>query len=416
VRPLRVLMSAYACEPRKGSEPGLGWNWALQMARWHDMTVITRRNNRKAIEAEVNGESAKIRFVYVDPPRWLSFWKRGQRGIYLYYLLWQIFAYREAAALCRHSDFDILHHVTFGNVWMPSFLPLLKGAFIFGPVGGCERVPVALRSTFSLRGRLIERVRDGLLIWTRFLDPWVRFTMSRADLVIARTRITQDALRHMCSGKCEVMLETGISQELLDELGSEGSGKGREPVVLMVGRFLHWKGMNLGIEAFLRLSARFPNARLLILGVGPEEQRLKARAELGNGCIEFLGQRPREEALELMRSSSALLVPSMKDGGTWVIYEAMACELPVVCVDYAGPAELVADGCGIKIPVATPEEVVAGLAAGLERLLDDPAVGRQVAARAKAYLAERYLWESLGEQMNRYYTRVIGERGVEGSV
>jgi glycosyltransferase involved in cell wall biosynthesis len=277
-------------------------------------------------------------------------------------------------------------------------------------------VPVALRSTFSLRGRLIERVRDGLVIWTRFLDPWVRFTMSRADLVIARTRITQDALGHMCSGKCEVMLETGISQELLDERGPEGAGKNRDPVVLMVGRFLHWKGMDLGIEAFLRLSARFPHARLLILGVGPEGQRLKERAEPANGCIEFLGQRPREEVLELMRSSSALLVPSMKDGGTWVIYEAMACRLPVVCVDYAGPAELVGEGCGIKIPVASPEEVVAGLASGLERLLADPAAGKEIAERAKADLAVRYLWDRLGERMAGYYARIVGGQGDEEAV
>lgn len=410
-------MSAYACEPAKGSEPGLGWNWAMQMSRWHEVTVVTRSNNREAIEADPCAMKRNIRFVYVDLPQWLSFWKKGQRGIYLYYLIWQIFAYQKAASLYRNTDFDIVHHVTFGNVWMPSFAPLLKGAFVFGPVGGCESVPVALRSMFSLRGRVIERVRDAMLVWTRFLDPWVRFTISRADLVIARTRITRDALRHLCSGKCEVMLETGISQELLDELGSGGWGDRTRPVVLMVGRLIHWKGMDLGIEAFLRLSGRFPDAELLILGVGPEERRLKSRVSKGaEGRITFLGQRPRGEVLGLMRSASALLVPSMKDGGTWVIYEAMACELPVVCVDYAGPAELVEEGCGIKVPIGSPREVVAGLASGLERLLEDPAEGRRIAVRAKAHLAERYLWDRLGEQMNRYYARVVSNGGGGGTV
>ena len=46
---IRVLISAYACEPNKGSEPGVGWNWALQMAKLNEVYVITRSNNRKII-------------------------------------------------------------------------------------------------------------------------------------------------------------------------------------------------------------------------------------------------------------------------------------------------------------------------------------------------------------------------------
>lgn len=47
---IRVLISAYACEPNKGSEPGVGWNWTLQMAKMDEVYVITRSNNRKVIE------------------------------------------------------------------------------------------------------------------------------------------------------------------------------------------------------------------------------------------------------------------------------------------------------------------------------------------------------------------------------
>ena len=50
---LRVLISAYACEPSKGSEPGMGWNVAREMAEYHDIWVLTRANNRAPIEAEM---------------------------------------------------------------------------------------------------------------------------------------------------------------------------------------------------------------------------------------------------------------------------------------------------------------------------------------------------------------------------
>ncbi len=50
---LKVLISAYACEPNKGSEPEVGWQWALQMAKYHEVTVLTRTNNRAGIEREL---------------------------------------------------------------------------------------------------------------------------------------------------------------------------------------------------------------------------------------------------------------------------------------------------------------------------------------------------------------------------
>ena len=49
----RVLISAYACEPGKGSEPGVGWNWVKQISRFYETFVITRSNNKEAIEKEM---------------------------------------------------------------------------------------------------------------------------------------------------------------------------------------------------------------------------------------------------------------------------------------------------------------------------------------------------------------------------
>src|ERR1017187_879807 len=110
-RRLKVLMSAYACEPDKGSEPGVGWNWARQMSRWHDVWVLTRANNRSAIEnASQAGDQGRLHWAYYDLPRWARFWKRGSRGIQTYYYLWQLAAQRVGARLHREIGFDVLHH------------------------------------------------------------------------------------------------------------------------------------------------------------------------------------------------------------------------------------------------------------------------------------------------------------------
>src|SRR3990172_3023510 len=94
---MRILAIAYACEPGKGSEPGVGWIWSRMLARLGETWVVTRANNRAAIEAILPSltPEERPRFFYVELPRWARFWKRGRHGVRLYYLLWQFLALRD---------------------------------------------------------------------------------------------------------------------------------------------------------------------------------------------------------------------------------------------------------------------------------------------------------------------------------
>ena len=94
---LKLLISAYACEPGKGSEPGVGWRWALETAALgHDVWVLTRSNNEPAIahQLAVLGHPSNLHFLYYDLPPSLRWWKRGGLTVHLYYLLWQWGAYK----------------------------------------------------------------------------------------------------------------------------------------------------------------------------------------------------------------------------------------------------------------------------------------------------------------------------------
>ena len=101
---MKVLVSAYACEPGKGSEPEVGWQWVNQIARFHETWVITRANNREAIEkALTKSPINNLHFVYVDLPEWARFWKKGRSGVHLYYYLWQFIAYRKARNISKNK-------------------------------------------------------------------------------------------------------------------------------------------------------------------------------------------------------------------------------------------------------------------------------------------------------------------------
>ena len=182
---LKILMSAYACEPNKGSEPGVGWGVAQLMAKHHEIWVLTRANNYRAIQAYLDVHPCStLHFVYFDLPPWLRWWKRGGWGVQLYYYLWQVGIYFIARRLHRTVSFDILHHVTFGRFWTPSLISLLPIPFIWGPVGGGESAPKSFWKTFGWQGICYEIVRDCAR-WLGKHDPLVRLTARRSVMALA---------------------------------------------------------------------------------------------------------------------------------------------------------------------------------------------------------------------------------------
>ena len=107
IKRLRVLISAYACEPGKGSEPGVGWNFSKEMAKHHDLWVLTRLNNREIIENELlENPTEELHFIYHDLPKWTAWWKKGGRGVQLYYYLWQLTAIPKIRK--HHKKLDLI--------------------------------------------------------------------------------------------------------------------------------------------------------------------------------------------------------------------------------------------------------------------------------------------------------------------
>ncbi|HEX7147470.1 MAG TPA: glycosyltransferase family 1 protein, partial [Actinomycetota bacterium] len=173
---MRILAFAYACEPGRGSEPGAGWSWARMLAGLGETWVVTRANNREAIEAGLEGlpEADRLHFVYVDLPERARRWKKGRRGIHLYYLLWQAAALRAAREAHRRERFDLVWHLTLANVWFGSVAPLVGPPVVYGPVGGGARVPWRLLPTLGPRGMAIEAVRTSVDTVARYANPLAR--------------------------------------------------------------------------------------------------------------------------------------------------------------------------------------------------------------------------------------------------
>lgn len=379
MKPLKILFSAYACEPGKGSEPGIGWRWPLEAARLgHDVWVITRRNNAESIERALATvePGLKLRFLYFDLPPSLRWWKRGGRGVHLYYALWQRGSYRQAARLHQAQAFDAVHYITFGVSRHANPMGGLGVPFILGPLGGGESVPSPLRRHFGLRGKIVDAARD-LANRLALVNPAVRAMYARADLILCRTPQTRDWLPKEYQAKAHCMLEIGLDvrAKYADPVSSPESSASAIRF-LYVGRFLYLKGMGLGLPAFAQLCARGVNATLTLIGQGPERERWEALAR-SLGVADRLHWVPwmrQEELMKAYGTYDAMLFPSLRDSGANVVLEALAAGLPVVCVGLGGPAESVRPSCGRVVGVEgrSEAEVIGALADAMAELARDP--------------------------------------------
>jgi glycosyltransferase involved in cell wall biosynthesis len=147
-------------------------------------------------------------------------------------------------------------------------------------------------------------------------------------------------------------------------------------IVLAVGRLVEKKGFSYLIAAFGRLIEQGVNAKLLIVGSGPDRDSLYRRVrelELSDK-VTFLGARTQDEVIDIYRQATVLALPCIvtengdRDGIPNVLVEAMRMGVPVISTSISGIPELVRDGeSGVLVPPRDDE----ALARGIARLLAD---------------------------------------------
>ncbi|MEL7069943.1 MAG: glycosyltransferase [Cyanobacteria bacterium J06581_3] len=401
---LNILISAYACQPDMGSEPGVGWHMVQELARYHNVWVLTREENRSAIEKSMRTTPiSNLEFVYCEPP---GLAKKLPTAQVPHYYLWQIGAYFAAKQLCQQVSIDLIHHVTYVRYSTPSFLSLLPEPFVWGPVGGGEAAPAPFWSDFSRRGKVYEVLRS-LAHRVGELDPFTRITARRSALTRATTQDTANRLQLLGANNLEVYSESGLSTDEIERLAACSMPKGSPIRFISMARLLHWKGIHLGIRAFEQ--ANLPEgSEYWILGEGIERAYLENMIdELDiKDQVKLLGRLPRSETLEKLSECHALVHASLHDSGGWVCLEAMAAGRAVICLDLGGPSVQVTEEAGFKISAVTPEQTVTDISKAMEELANNKTLRGKMGTSGQQRVRDFFSWEAKVKELNRRYAEV----------
>jgi len=419
MRPLKILVAAYACDPFRGSEQGVGWGWLNSIKRHHTVWVVTTEWLRESIEtaAQANpGDFQNIKFNYVRPRFWhyrepSRFWQTCERSVlkplmHWSYRAWQFEAYKLAIKLHRSVGFDLAHQLTFVGFRFPGHLWKLDIPFVWGPIGGLENTPWCLLPGIGVRGCVYYAARNLINSAHKRFSRSPRKAFARAgDGVIAATSAIQREILRWYKAPSRVICEVGTPIEPSVEYSSRTS---KEPLRLA------WSGRHLAGKALpflLRALRTVPEAvdwQLDIYGDGPCRRRwqsLASRLGIQPRCV-WHGQLARDEALSSLRRAHLFVITSIKDLTSTVILEALAEGVPVICPDHCGFSDVITDECGIKLPIGRPQEFESGLARVLAELsYDEPR--RRSLAEGALRRARDFSWEAKAAAINRVYQKVI---------
>jgi glycosyltransferase involved in cell wall biosynthesis len=382
----RILLACFSCSPLWGSEPGVGWNWLKELSRLHDVTLVTHEFYRTHLEPALAEQPLEGVEVFYSRA-----WAAGRPyttflNSRLYYLWWQINLYFFVRRLVGTRPFDLIHHLTWGTVRFPSFLGFLGIPFVIGPLGGGDVAPRELLSGQPFVERAFENVRSLSLKLFR-LDAVTRAATSRARLIFCKTDATMYCLPASLRRRAQLAFEIG-TPPIANQVPKPFREAGAPLRLLFAGRLVGLKGVSIAIAAVGRLRARGIEVSLDIAGDGPLRHHL-ARQITDHQLtdhVRILGMLPREELFLLYEAADVFVFPSLRDSSGNVILEALSRQLPVVCLDLAGPKYYVSPECGVVVSTGglSRSAVEDALASAIASLARDP---EQLARLSRAALS-----------------------------
>ncbi|MEJ5352678.1 MAG: glycosyltransferase [Melioribacteraceae bacterium] len=355
----KVLLIAYACEPNKGSEPGVGWNIALELCQYYDIYVVTRVNNKKLIEKITLPNN--IKFIYVDLPQYLIKIKK-YIGIIVYYIIWQFLVIIKIKKI--NIKYDILYLLTFGNLLYPNLFPLFfKNHFIWGPVGFGYNAPLKYWKYYSFRGKINEFFRFIIKI-INLLNPLFHIAIRKTDIIFTVSRISYNYIKSIYpKANIIILSQVGISNDIREYLKNpikklkcdKKDSKDSDSFIIMIaGRLVHWKGFGIAILAFNEFLKKVKSAKMIIVGDGYELNYIKKlikKLKIEDN-ITIYKEMNYYEYLELLKSIDIFVYPSLHEPGAFVLAEALFAGKKIVCFKYGEPDEIVPDVNNIKINIS----------------------------------------------------------------
>ena len=429
---LNLLIDAYAVSPSWGSEPGMGWNWVCNLAKFCNLYIITEGEWQKEIECaitaaisgrmdkEVNPtglqkeQAERMHFYYlnVTPEIRKMCWNQGTWMFYKYYAEWELRVLDEAKRIIQELknkgiQIDLVHKLNMIGYREPGYLwKISDRPFVWGPVGGYGGVPIAYLRDADIRTKVLENLKNVINYFMFRLHPRVRKAMKQADAIVGAYKETYEAIRKVYREDAVLINETGAFVDSSSSVHSSDQGEFR---LLWVGKYDLRKQLSIAIRTMELLKDK-KNIHLYVAGTGyPADVALYTKMVEEKGLkenVHLMGLVPNLKTREMMKEMDLFFFTSIHDATSTVVPEAISAGLPVVCHDTRGFGVIVDNQIGRKIKVTSPETSAIEFAKVIRSLESNRDEVRRL-SKGCLVKQKEISWETNAQKMVAQYEKAI---------
>ena len=415
IKPMKILICAYACNPYLGSENWVGWSAVRCLAQDHELHVITGSRNRADLaRASAAGlVPPNIRFHFAGQFKvWHPNRLRARFQGWNEYVGFSKNILPVARGLHQTEKFYLAHHVTFATWRVASPLWQLGIPLVFGPIGGGEQFPPRLLPVLSLSAAAFELARATSNIASR-ISPVVRNCLSQAAHVFTANAETEQLMKALRGSNQGISrLQQGFySEAAIRDFSRFASDKKLDgPLRLFAGGNMEGrKGVALALAALARAKKNGVDFRYRLAAGGPEIPHLKRlAARLGLQREVLFGENLHgEDYRRELGVTHVFLLPSFRESGGLTMMEAMLAGAVPVVADCGGPGFTVTEECGYKIPVFNREQMVAQIAETITHIDRNRQIILEKGRTASQRIATAFSEENYRKTVNAVYASVV---------
>jgi len=406
---LSVLINAYACSPNMGSEPGMAWNWCVNLAKHCELHIITEGEFRESIETAVpglpNGKDMHFYYNPVSPEIREMCWNQGDWRFYKHYRQWQYKTYEMALEIIKTNHIDIVHQLNMIGFREPGYLwQIADKPFVWGPVDAKASFPVAYLQGASLKTKLVIYVKNFLTGMQLRYARRVRQAVNRASVIVSASSNSKQTFLQYFAKDSPLLNETGCT---IQEHPIVDKSDKNTLDVLWVGKLDFRKQLGLAIRSVAQ--SRNPAIRLHIVGGGDDKpyRALASSLNISDQCI-WHGVIKHAEVQKIMQESDLFFFTSVAEGTPHVVLEAISNNLPVMCFDTCGQGDSINEKVGYKIGLSNPGQSEIDFAEKLNEYFSNRHL-LKVMSQNCAQRQHELSWEMKAMEMVGHYERVSGK-------
>jgi glycosyltransferase involved in cell wall biosynthesis len=355
----KILISAYAISPVRGSEYAAAWNTVCNLAREHELWVLFGMSDDHMGDTQTlkhyieNSPVPSVTFVEVKASRLanaINLLNKAGFGWFFYfaYYLWQKEALKAAKKITETVDIDIVHQLGPIGYREPGFLTMLNKPMVWGPVGGMKIMDNRFISMLPVKAKMKFIAKNYINQIQLGYSGRIKTAFQKADVIIAATLAGQHNIRQRFGRDSFYLPEQGIANQSAPDAGKFHNIK-QQVQLVWSGSLIERKNLKMCIDALAAVKQN--NWALHVLGNGPLCNTLQKQvSEKGlSGNVTFYGHLPRTEAISLMANAHLHIITSIGEDNPAVIFEAMSNGVPTLTIDHCGMGDVICNKCGIKI-------------------------------------------------------------------